>query len=80
VSAKRRAAFRALDKAAKSIGCTWHMVWVTSSRPVHFRAVLVDPHGQQIASRIAEESELAAGRLVETIAAVQANWPQQRTS
>ncbi len=80
MSAKRRAAFRALDRAAKSIGCTWHMVWVTASRPVHFRAVLVDPHGQQIASRIAAESEDAAERLVESITAIQANWPQRRTS
>ncbi len=70
----RKRTFAALTRAAKKMGCTWHMQWRTIGTVPHFAACLVDPYWQIIATRIAPEPGTAASRLTETVTDTLRNW------
>lgn len=65
---------RALNKAAKSVGCTWRFAWAPERGVSVYRAELVDPSGRVIVSRISRDAVEAIKRLTSSVQAVQAEW------
>lgn len=70
----RRSAIARLNKAAKSVGCTWSLAWAPANGVSVYRTRLLDPYGRTIVSRIAESEEVAMNRLEQSIREVQAEW------